>query len=66
MRKNEEKLQEIEKSISDINEQYEELPIFDETKQDLEYIKQYMASQHELNKELNNVKRDIEDKKYEK
>jgi DNA repair exonuclease SbcCD ATPase subunit len=54
----------IEKSILDVKEQYEELPSFDETKHDLEYIKHYMTSQQELNKELNNLKKDITDKKY--
>ena len=59
-----EQYKDIEKSILDVKEQYEELPSFDETKHDLEYIKHYMASQQELNKELNNLKKDITDKKY--
>ena len=59
-----EQYKDIKKSISDVKEQYEELPSFDETKHDLEYIKHYMASQQELNKELNNLKKDITDKKY--
>lgn len=59
-----EQYKDVEKSILDVKEQYEELPSFDETKHDLEYIKHYMTSQQELNKELNNLKKDIIDKKY--
>jgi DNA repair exonuclease SbcCD ATPase subunit len=54
----------IEKLILNIKEQYEALPVCDEIKHDLEYIKNYMTSQQELNKEFNTLKNEKNNKKY--
>ena len=55
---------EIEKTINDIEGQYEELPDISEIKNDLEYISTYESSQKELEKQVHKLTEQIDDKKY--
>lgn len=55
---------EILLSISDIEDQYEEIPSIDEMKSELEYIRSYKSSQEELTRQLNKLKELKEMNKY--
>jgi len=46
------KLKECNEKLKYIEEQYEELPILDEVKDDMEYIRSYRSSQLEMDKQL--------------
>lgn len=54
-----ERYKEISKSIKNIEEQYEDIPDIEETKKDLDYIRNYKLSQEELVRQLNQLKSDV-------
>lgn len=57
-------LKELNEYINKIKDQYEELPILDEVKDDMEYIRSYRASQIESEKQLSKYETQINTKSY--
>lgn len=56
------RFKEVSKDISDIKDQYEELPSLKEMKSDLEYIITYRSSQMELDRQLKKLQGQLKDK----
>lgn len=58
------RLKELNEYLNKIKDQYEELPILDEAKDDMEYIRSYRASQIESEKQLSKYETQINTKSY--
>lgn len=58
------RLKELNEYLNKIKDQYEELPILDEVKDDMEYIRSYRASQIESEKQLSKYETQINTKSY--